>query len=517
MKRKASTQVGLISVAAALAAVSVLAGCGSEEKSVSSSSAAPGASVPAQSAPAKKVEPTKIKIMTQMSNEAPNDDNPVKLELEKLTNTKLDITWVPSTAYNDKFNATLASSELPHVLLVSSNRSANVVNAVRAGAFWEIGPYLKQFPNLSKLNPEVLNGAGYDGKIYLLPRSRDAARHVVAYRKDWLKNLGLSEPKTLDDFYNVAKAFTEKDPDKNGKHDTVGYVETSSLDSLTRDVSVYFGAPFTYGLVNNQVTPNFLTPAYMEALQFYKKMYADKFMNQDFALINVTQMKDMLVKGKAGMAITVDSDLSAAYKDTKKIDPHADFGFVQGLTGPKGLLASSTGGFLGGYMFSKGAVKTEAELLKILAFFDKISTPEGMTLLYRGVKDADYTVEGQYAIPNDSRPDTVKRANSALNQLAVAHVSVAMPLKLADVDATIAGLVAENEKIAIYNISRAMISKTQTEKGPELDKMIKDAQVKFIMNQLDDAGFKKAVEDWRKAGGDKVIAEFTEEYNKAAK
>jgi putative aldouronate transport system substrate-binding protein len=37
------------------------------------------------------------------------------------------------------------------------------------------------------------------------------------------------------------------------------------------------------------------------------------------------------------------------------------------------------------------------------------------------------------------------------------------------------------------------------------------------MAQLDDAGFKKAVEDWRKAGGDKVIAEFTEEYNKAAK
>jgi putative aldouronate transport system substrate-binding protein len=63
-------------------------------------------------------------------------------------------------------------------------------------------------------------------------------------------------------------------------------------------------------------------------------------------------------------------------------------------------------------------------------------------------------------------------------------------------------------------LSRALISKTVTEKGPELDKMIKDAQVKFIMGQIDEAGFKKLVDDWRKAGADKVIEELNEEYKK---
>ena len=36
-------------------------------------------------------------------------------------------------------------------------------------------------------------------------------------RKDWLDELNLPEPATLDDYYNVLKAFTEQDPDGNGK------------------------------------------------------------------------------------------------------------------------------------------------------------------------------------------------------------------------------------------------------------------------------------------------------------
>ena len=38
-------------------------------------------------------------------------------------------------------------------------------------------------------------------------------------RKDWLDNVGMQVPKTLDDFYKVLKAFVNNDPDKNGKAD----------------------------------------------------------------------------------------------------------------------------------------------------------------------------------------------------------------------------------------------------------------------------------------------------------
>ena len=43
-------------------------------------------------------------------------------------------------------------------------------------------------------------------------------------RKDWLAKLGLKEPQTVDDLYTIAKAFTEQDPDGNGKKDTYGLI-----------------------------------------------------------------------------------------------------------------------------------------------------------------------------------------------------------------------------------------------------------------------------------------------------
>jgi putative aldouronate transport system substrate-binding protein len=488
----------------------LLAGCGIGANSAGSKPAADGKAAAVST-------PTTIKIMAQVSGDPPKDDNPIKLEMEKLSNTKLDFTWVPATAYNDKFNATLASGELPQVMLTNTGRAPNVINAVRAGAFWEIGPYLKQFPNLNKLNLKVLNGVSYDGKIYLLPRFRDSARHIIAYRKDWMKNLGLQEPKTLDELYNMAKAFTDQDPDKNGKNDTVGYTEYSSLDALTRDISIYYGGPMSNGIMNDQVVPNFLHPEYLEGLKFYRKLYADKAMNQDFALLNGAQQTEMMVKGKAGIIIAVDSTVKTIQRDGVKLDPKMELGFLQGLPGPKGLRASSTGGALGGFLFSKSTIKTEAELLKILDFFDKLSTPEGMTLAYRGIKDTDYKLEGQQVVPNATLSDSAKSGINGLNQLAVAHVNVGLPLKQEPLDELVSSLVAANEKIAVYDVASSLISATKSEKGPELDKIKNDAQVKFIMGQIDEAGYNKALEDWRKAGGDKIIAEFTAEYKKAAK
>jgi putative aldouronate transport system substrate-binding protein len=61
------------------------------------------------------------------------------------------------------------------------------------------------------------------------------------------------------------------------------------------------------------------------------------------------------------------------------------------------------------------------------------------------------------------------------------------------------------------------VSETQTTKGTELKPLIDDARTKFILGKLDEAGWKQAIEQWRKAGGDKVIEEFSAQYAKNGK
>jgi len=63
-----------------------------------------------------------------------------------------------------------------------------------------------------------------DGKMVSFVRAEEPALTEVALiRADWLEKKGLKMPETIDDFFNVAKAFTTGDPDGNGKKDTYGF------------------------------------------------------------------------------------------------------------------------------------------------------------------------------------------------------------------------------------------------------------------------------------------------------
>ena len=76
-------------------------------------------------------------------------DNVVFSELEKATNTDIEWTYVPSGSYAEKFNVALASRSLPMVSMVVNRSATNLVDAVRAGAFWIAGDfgYPQEYPN----------------------------------------------------------------------------------------------------------------------------------------------------------------------------------------------------------------------------------------------------------------------------------------------------------------------------------------------------------------------------------
>ncbi|MNI98578.1 Lipoprotein LipO precursor [compost metagenome] len=59
-----------------------------------------------------------------------------------------------------------------------------------------------------------------------------------------------------------------------------------------------------------------------------------------------------------------------------------------------------------------------------------------------------------------------------------------------------------------------LLSTTQAEKGTELQKLITDATYKFILGTIDEQGFAKEVDKWRKGGGDKIMEELNEQYQK---
>ncbi len=96
--------------------------------------------------------------------------------IEDKTNTKLKLIWVPDSTKEERINTTLAGGSMPKVMTLPDLEDSAVVSALRSGMFWEIGPYLKDYPNLRTLDKTILKNISVDGKVYGIYRERPMAR-----------------------------------------------------------------------------------------------------------------------------------------------------------------------------------------------------------------------------------------------------------------------------------------------------------------------------------------------------
>lgn len=454
-------------------------------------------------------KPLELKVMMiQQLAEPPKKDSPFLKKIEEHTNTKLDITWVPGagTAYDDKVSATIASGNLPDVILIRKTKETANLNAQLSGVFWELTPYLKDFSNLSKMNPVAVKNASISGKLYGIPRERVLSRYGMIIRKDWLDSLGLQMPKTSEELYNAAKAFTENDPDKDGKKNTFGIQEDATME-LLKQLTVYNGGPNGWGLKDGKVTPDFLYPEFKSALDLYKKMVSEKIISPDFA---IAKKYDYFNQGKAGMYFSVIDDAATRHIDMMKQDPKAQVDVAENFDGPQGQRVRATFGYDSLIAIPKSSVKDEAKLKQILGFLNKLGDDAMLSLINAGIEGTDYSLEGGKA-----KKIAGSKGSEDWNNFRWGNPYGGVPLEKTPLETKIDKLFNDNAKIGVTDLSAALLSETNLQKGADLKKAITDAQVKYVLGELDEKGWNDAVDKWRKNGGDKIIEEFTADYNKS--
>lgn len=497
-------------VSLALLGTSILSGCGSNSDAQNSdtSATATGGSTggTTQTGTAGNAKPLSISMMNIFyDTEPPKANNEVLQKIQEYTHTKLDITWVPSTAYEDKLNVTVASGELPQTFLVTNQKSTSIVNAIRSGMFWEVGPYLKDYPNLSQMNAQVLDNISIDGKVYGIYRYRALARYGVMIRKDWLDKLGLKEPTTIDELYEVAKAFTLNDPDGNGKNDTYGVAEDKTIGMLEQ-FALYLGAPNNWGEKDGKLQPDFMYPEYKQALQLVKKMYDEKLVTQDFAVAN---RNDQINQQKAGIYFSVIDDAAYKHEDLYKLNPSAQIDILQPITGPQGIRVQATTGYNGLFMFPKTSVKTEEELKGILGFFDRLADEPMQNLMAWGIEGKHYALADGKPVRTEEQTQLDSSEINPLRQMKWDDGRKAMLGNNPPIVQKFNELMAANEQYAVTDKSNALLSATQTEKGSELAKIIDEARTKYVMGAIDDKGWDSAIQKWLDNGGKAIIEEYS--------
>ena len=209
-----------------------------------------------------------ISWMTMLHTPTP-PSGAVEEALEEYTGIDIEFNWVPDASKEERINAALSSDTLTDIVSLTQIANTTVRQALGSGMFWDVEPYLSEFENLSNIEQGTLDVSRINGKIYGVPFQKPIARYGTIVRKDWLDNLGLEVPHTLEDLQEVARAFTEDDPDGNGLDDTTGFVERAESFAVGfRNLTGYFGDDNMFHLNDDgEIIPSFMQPEYKEAME----------------------------------------------------------------------------------------------------------------------------------------------------------------------------------------------------------------------------------------------------------
>ena len=151
-------------------------------------------------------------------------------------NINLKVVLLPSTQADQdtKINTAAASNSLPDLFLVNRDAWYKVTEAGLTANVDELLPLMPDRTKTHYSDPDRNKQVTYNGALYgLADPGHLPQTDALVIRQDWLDKLGLEAPKTLDDFMTVAKAFTNDDPDGNGKKDTYGlcaFIDGSGLN-----------------------------------------------------------------------------------------------------------------------------------------------------------------------------------------------------------------------------------------------------------------------------------------------
>ncbi|WP_127586837.1 extracellular solute-binding protein [Paenibacillus koleovorans] len=323
MKKRLVTAVAFTMV---LSSGVLLAACGKEEKEPTGA-ASPSASATATATPEKrgKITTSIYDRGNMVVEEGTLDKNRWTEWLNK--NGPVDVTFIPIPRTNpqEKINVMFASGDAPDLIqdYGGGNRNAWYEAKQLLPLDDLIEKYSVEYKALLKANPVLKKyGTRSDGKLYdIATQGRADVNWVFIVRQDWLKKLGLEAPKTTDELFAVAKAFTEKDPDGNGKNDTFGLTLGGAYNNKVIDFM--FGAPVFSNYVLKDGNLSYSWDQQKAGLEFKKKLFSENIIDKDFAADQTgDKAKRDFLNGKLGFY--TGALLSAAEMETlMKNDPNA--------------------------------------------------------------------------------------------------------------------------------------------------------------------------------------------------
>ena len=414
---------------AALMVVGTVAGCG---KSAGTDTASAGGDSSVTSDGGEWTWPLKEKkelnIWIVWSNdyvENPNDLKAIQ-KIEEETNVHVNWQVVDASSAQEQFGLMLASGEYPDIIrdvgtYYPGGTEKGVQDGVLADLTDVVDKYMPNYQALRKSNPSLEKDTMTDeGKIvgcrtitsYFGDVKGERVWAGMALRKDWLDELGLEVPRTIDQWETVLTAFKENYPDCEAPL----MIGTNGADLFSHFLAAY-GCLADFYKDGDTVKYAPLEPGYKEWLTLFHDWYQKGLIDPNF-MSNAADMispADYIGTGKAGAGCEI-WGLTDEVLKTQGYTTDEDFSLV--ATSSPVLKEGDTPeiGFATSDLVKEevGIAKTTKDLELACRYLDYWYTKDAMMLDSLGIEGESYTVDdnGTYHL-TDKMMDMV--ANGEVN------------------------------------------------------------------------------------------------------
>ena len=318
----------------------------------------------------------------------------------------LKLTVLPSSDQdqNVKVQAAGAGNNLPDVFLVQRPVLQNLVDQ---GLIAPLGEdFFAAMPTRTAKyhDADSINHATIDGTCWgMAVPAESVGIEFLCVRQDWLDNLGLEVPTTLDEFYDVLYAFTYNDPDGNGLDDTYGFgafIESNATlkgypGSRLWPIMGAFNVPGLWDFTRENLGLSLLNPDFYDFMVFMKKCIDNGVIDPNWLSYKKDDFRAAWKQGRFGMMYEQWAALSAEanYAPFDANFPDGAWKVINPPTGPDGYCY--TGALDKTYRIYAVSQKAAdaGKLPYIEKLFEWMGTDEAYYLLGYGVEGENYIID----------------------------------------------------------------------------------------------------------------------------
>lgn len=343
-------------------------------------------------------------------------------ELEKKTGVHIEFQHPPVGQEVEQFKLLIASrKDLPDVVqaIWLSEYPGGPEKAIKDGVIIPLNDYMAKAPNYQKKMDESVDFSKQnktdEGTIFAFQGFNEAdtkAFSGLMLRGDWLKELNLEPPTTIDEWTTVLTAFKEKKGAQSPLSTLVKNFTNQNLNlfNAAYDVGIDF-----YLDDAGKVQWGPIQPGYKEYMSTLNKWYEAGLLDQDFASIDNKIVEANILNDKAGATFGwVGGDIGKYYKGATQE------GFELVAVANPVLNKGDEGNFLSGFTNKiagqAAAITTSAKNVdSIISMFDYLYTDEGRMLKNFGIEGETYNMVDGKPVYTDlilKNPDNLAIANA---------------------------------------------------------------------------------------------------------